>query len=63
MTREQHYRTAEVLLENAWKRSAADDLTFIHTPERRAEIIAKAHVHALLAQIPTLVEKEERKDG
>jgi hypothetical protein len=52
MTREQHRRMAEVLLENAWKRSAADDTVFIHTPERRTEIIAKAHVHALLAPIP-----------
>lgn len=48
MTREEHRRRAETLLASAWKRGASDDY-LIQTPERRAELIATAHVHALLA--------------
>ena len=63
MTREQHYRRAEALIANAWRKSASGSETLIQTPERRAELIATAHVHALLAQTPMPVEKEQREDG
>jgi 2-polyprenyl-3-methyl-5-hydroxy-6-metoxy-1,4-benzoquinol methylase len=49
MTREEHYRRAETLLLNAWQLGGPEGDTLIHTPERRAELIATAHVHALLA--------------
>lgn len=48
MTREEHRRRAETLLASAWKRGTSDDY-LIQTPERRKELIATAHVHALLA--------------
>jgi hypothetical protein len=59
MTRKEHRRRAAALLESAWKRSASDSGFLIQTPERRAELIATAHVHALLALPPGVSGQEE----
>ena len=50
MTGEEHYKTAETLLTNSQAFIAGDVAAGrLHTPERRAEIIAMAQGHATLA--------------
>lgn len=65
MTGPEHYRLGETLLTNAWKRSTSDDEVFIHTPERRAELVAVAQAHftAALAAATALAGNTGLKEG
>ena len=65
MTGPEHFKTAEALLFNAWKRGGPNKDQLIQTPERRAELIETAKAHLMAAQVAALVQaaKLDEPDG
>ena len=56
----EHFKKAEGLIENAWRKVAVDGDAYLHTPEVRDRLLATAQVHATLALVAAQVNNDAR---